>query len=39
MSRIMLALKTELARLEGIPTLVFDEIDVGIGGRVATSGR
>jgi DNA repair protein RecN (Recombination protein N) len=35
MSRIMLALKTELARLDGIPTLVFDEIDVGIGGRVA----
>lgn len=35
MSRIMLALKTELARLDGIPTLVFDEIDAGIGGRVA----
>jgi DNA repair protein RecN (Recombination protein N) len=35
MSRIMLALKTELARLDRIPTLVFDEIDVGIGGRVA----
>jgi DNA repair protein RecN (Recombination protein N) len=35
LSRIMLALKTELARLDGIPTLVFDEIDAGIGGRVA----
>jgi DNA repair protein RecN (Recombination protein N) len=35
MSRIMLALKTELARLDGIPTLIFDEIDAGIGGRVA----
>ncbi|MGH7447776.1 MAG: DNA repair protein RecN [Longimicrobiales bacterium] len=35
MSRIMLALKTELARVDGIPTLVFDEIDAGIGGRVA----
>lgn len=35
MSRIMLALKTELARLDRIPTLVFDEIDAGIGGRVA----
>jgi DNA repair protein RecN (Recombination protein N) len=35
MSRIMLALKTELARLDAIPTLVFDEIDAGIGGRVA----
>jgi DNA repair protein RecN (Recombination protein N) len=35
LSRVMLALKTELARLDGIPTLVFDEIDAGIGGRVA----
>ena len=35
LSRIMLALKTELARLDHIPTLVFDEIDAGIGGRVA----
>jgi DNA repair protein RecN (Recombination protein N) len=35
LSRIMLALKTALARLDRIPTLVFDEIDVGIGGRVA----
>ena len=35
LSRIMLALKTELARLDAIPTLVFDEIDAGIGGRVA----
>ncbi|HEX8394601.1 MAG TPA: hypothetical protein VF665_19800, partial [Longimicrobium sp.] len=35
MSRIMLALKTILARLDSIPTLVFDEVDAGIGGRVA----
>lgn len=35
LSRIMLALKTVLAGLDGIPTLVFDEIDAGIGGRVA----
>ena len=35
LSRVMLALKTELARLDMIPTLVFDEIDAGIGGRVA----
>jgi DNA repair protein RecN (Recombination protein N) len=35
LSRVMLALKTELARLDSIPSLVFDEIDVGIGGRVA----
>jgi DNA repair protein RecN (Recombination protein N) len=31
----MLALKTCLARLDRIPTLIFDEIDAGIGGRVA----
>ncbi|HET7229637.1 MAG TPA: DNA repair protein RecN [Longimicrobium sp.] len=35
MSRIMLALKTILARLDEVPTLVFDEVDAGIGGRVA----
>jgi len=35
MSRIMLALKTLLARVDGVPTLVFDEIDAGIGGRTA----
>ncbi|HEY8484581.1 MAG TPA: DNA repair protein RecN [Longimicrobiales bacterium] len=35
LSRIMLALKTILARLDRVPTLVFDEIDTGIGGRVA----
>jgi len=35
LSRIMLALKSALARADPVPTLVFDEIDVGIGGRVA----
>jgi len=35
MSRIMLALKAVLARTEGIPILVFDEIDAGIGGDAA----
>ena len=35
MSRVMLALKTILARLDRVPTLVFDEVDAGIGGRVA----
>ena len=35
LSRVMLALKTILARLDQVPTLVFDEIDAGIGGRVA----
>ncbi len=34
MSRIMLALKTILARLDRIPSLVFDEIDAGIGGQI-----
>jgi len=34
LSRVMLALKTILARLDQIPTLVFDEVDAGIGGRV-----
>ena len=34
-SRIMLALKTILARREAFPILVFDEIDVGISGAIA----
>jgi DNA repair protein RecN (Recombination protein N) len=33
-SRIMLALKTVLASADETPTLIFDEIDQGIGGRV-----
>lgn len=35
LSRVMLALKTILARLDRVPTLVFDEVDAGIGGAVA----
>ena len=35
MSRIMLAFKTLFARIDAIPTLIFDEIDAGIGGRTA----
>ena len=35
MSRIMLALKNCLAEAEKIPTLIFDEVDSGIGGRTA----
>ncbi len=35
MSRIMLAIKTNLANIDGIPTLIFDEIDAGISGRTA----
>jgi len=34
-SRIMLAVKTVLNREDDIPTLIFDEIDTGVGGRVA----
>ena len=33
-SRLMLALKNVLASVDFVPTLVFDEIDQGIGGRV-----
>jgi DNA repair protein RecN (Recombination protein N) len=33
-SRLMLAIKTVLSRADQTPTLVFDEIDQGIGGRV-----
>ncbi len=35
-SRLMLALKNVLAHADDIPTLIFDEIDQGIGGRVGT---
>ncbi len=34
-SRVMLALKTVLAKADRLPLLVFDEIDVGISGRIA----
>jgi DNA repair protein RecN (Recombination protein N) len=33
-SRLMLALKNVLAKADQVPTLVFDEIDQGIGGRI-----
>ena len=35
-SRVMLALKTVLADADTIPVLIFDEIDVNIGGETAT---
>lgn len=35
MSRLMLALKTVLSAHDDIGTLVFDEIDAGLGGKVA----
>jgi DNA repair protein RecN (Recombination protein N) len=34
LARVMLALKTILARLDRVPTLIFDEVDAGIGGKV-----
>lgn len=34
-SRIMLCLKSVMARYAGMPTLVFDEIDTGVSGSVA----
>ncbi len=33
-SRLMLALKSVLSAVDEVPTLIFDEIDAGIGGRV-----
>jgi DNA repair protein RecN (Recombination protein N) len=35
LARVALALKTVLSRVETRPTLIFDEIDVGVGGRTA----
>jgi DNA repair protein RecN (Recombination protein N) len=35
LSRIMLAIKTILADVDNIPTLIFDEIDIGISGQAA----
>ena len=34
-SRIMLAIKSLLADIDRVPVLIFDEIDIGISGRVA----
>ena len=35
LSRVMLSIKTVLAKTDQIPTLIFDEIDAGISGRTA----
>ncbi len=35
LARVMLALSTVLARLQQVPTLVFDEVDAGVGGTIA----
>jgi DNA repair protein RecN (Recombination protein N) len=37
LSRLMLALKVVLARGSPVPTLVFDEVDAGIGGATAAA--
>lgn len=34
-SRITLGLKTILSDVDRIPTVIFDEVDIGIGGRIA----
>ena len=35
LSRIMLAIKSLLARCKQLPTVIFDEIDTGVSGRIA----
>jgi DNA repair protein RecN (Recombination protein N) len=35
-SRVTLAIKSAMARQDALPTMVFDEIDTGIGGRTAS---
>jgi len=35
-SRVTLAIKSAMARQDALPTMVFDEIDIGIGGRTAS---
>lgn len=37
LSRIMLGLKTVLAEADRIPVLVFDEVDTGVGGAIAST--
>jgi DNA repair protein RecN (Recombination protein N) len=37
LSRTMLACRSVLADLDDVPTLVFDEVDAGIGGRAAAA--
>ena len=37
LSRVMLALKTIFAQTDSVETLIFDEIDTGIGGEVAVA--
>lgn len=37
LSRIMLALKTIFSRHQGVTSIIFDEVDTGVSGRVAQS--
>ncbi|MCB4757592.1 MAG: DNA repair protein RecN, partial [Elusimicrobia bacterium] len=37
LSRVMLAIKSVLAKADAVPTLVFDEIDAGVGGALGTA--
>jgi DNA repair protein RecN (Recombination protein N) len=36
LSRAMLGLKAVLAKADRVPTMIFDEVDAGIGGRIAS---
>ncbi|MDO4572152.1 MAG: DNA repair protein RecN, partial [Clostridia bacterium] len=36
-SRIMLAFKSVLAGIDGVPTMIFDEIDSGVSGQIGTA--
>ena len=36
LSRVMLAIEVVLAGTDPVPTMVFDEVDAGVGGRAAT---
>jgi DNA repair protein RecN (Recombination protein N) len=37
LSRVTLAVKAALADNDGVPTLIFDEIDTGVGGRLGSA--
>jgi DNA repair protein RecN (Recombination protein N) len=36
LSRLMLILKQQMAKIKGLPTLIFDEIDTGVSGEIAS---
>ncbi len=37
LSRVMLAIKVVLSKADALPTLIFDEVDSGVGGETATA--